>query len=499
MERNLQRFLSAESTRQLTIILLLLLPLLSCHTPIIDALETFSSSSKSKNFQELLFLLSSAVLVLGIVSTTVLSGFYSGLLNRFSGARVIGLLFLWLSIVSMRAATDFPPLILLLENLEIASVCLIFYFFLLHYPTICSALEQREDAENHSETDNKQILWVTYLRVFAIFAVVLLHTATPLLHGMAVLPRSIWWTGNLYNSGVLMSVPLLFMISGFLLLTRDETLVLFFQKRVNKIILPLIVWTVFYMAWKDLFTTEQPTTLRSFITAVFTPAVAHLWFLYALLGIYLFVPILRIIVFNTSVHIRYYYILLWFLAAAIIPMFGNHLHIKSAIDLKMISGYTGYLMVGLLLGNFHVSRNTAKFSLIAAILCVAVTAAGIYDLSLRAGEYDMYYCQYTSPNVVALAVSVFILCKYAFLHFPVFHHPATIRIARMFGETSMGIYLLHAALLAHFMRGDFGFTLSCDTSHPWLSIPVTAVVTFVLSFGLVWLMRKNRWLRKIVP
>ena len=56
---------------------------------------------------------------------------------------------------------------------------------------------------NNNENTNtiqEEWYWIDYLRVFATFGVILLHTAAPLANQYGIVSNYDWWTGNIYNS-----------------------------------------------------------------------------------------------------------------------------------------------------------------------------------------------------------------------------------------------------------------------------------------------------------
>jgi len=153
-----------------------------------------------------------------------------------------------------------------------------------------------------------------------------------------------------------MSVPLFFMISGFLLLGKVEPIKIFLKKRMKKIIIPLMVWSVIYILWHAYYSNSSVINLKSFYSVLFTPASYHLWFLYALIGLYLYMPVLRIFVVNSNKTYIYYFIILWFLVS-LIPYIQGVTDIKNEIDLRMMSGFIGYLVLGSFLGKIIIRKN----------------------------------------------------------------------------------------------------------------------------------------------
>src|SRR3546814_13654277 len=58
-----------------------------------------------------------------------------------------------------------------------------------------------------------------------------------------------WWASNFDDSLTRSCVPVFLMISGVLLLGKQETLAVFFRKRFARILPPLLFWSLFYMSW----------------------------------------------------------------------------------------------------------------------------------------------------------------------------------------------------------------------------------------------------------
>jgi surface polysaccharide O-acyltransferase-like enzyme len=338
---------------------------------------------------------------------------------------------------------------------------------------------------------NNRYIWIDYIRVFATFCVVLLHVAAPLLLKYNELPELPWMTANLYNSSVRMCVPLFFMISGCLLLEKNEPVNTFFRKRINKVLIPLLTWSIFYTFLKA-HDEDSPISLHSFYSIVFAPAYDHLWFLYAIIGVYLFVPILRIIVNQSNNKILYYYVALWFFAASIVPAGEKITGLKNWIDLRSISGFAGYLVLGLLLSKIKTTKGMLAASGILYFTCVVITATGTTFLVIHnGGKFSDYFYDYLSPNVVILSAATFMLLK----HYAVkIDERAGHRFTSMIhsiSSASFGIYLIHPVFISRISHFA-GFQ-----DHVILSIPLAAVAIFLLSYASILIFQKVPILNKI--
>lgn len=149
-------------------------------------------------------------------------------------------------------------------------------------------------------------------RVGACFMVIVLHAAAVNFHVF----DDQWGASNFYDSLTRSCVPVFLMISGVLLLNRQESLPAFFSKRFARILPPLLFWSLFYMAW-NAFHGKHYGNVFGWLQALANGPVAfHLWYLYAILGIYLFVPFLRTIWQAAGAAEKKLFLAIWMLASA---------------------------------------------------------------------------------------------------------------------------------------------------------------------------------------
>ncbi|MBF0176729.1 MAG: acyltransferase family protein [Magnetococcales bacterium] len=346
---------------------------------------------------------------------------------------------------------------------------------------------------------NSNIVWIDILRIIGTFSVVWIHSAAPLLYKFNKISIMNWWVGNIYDSMARMCVPLFFMISGFLLLNKSEAPSVFFQKRLYKVVLPLIAWSILYILWKHYIEGKGSPSFYIFFSLVITPAYFHLWFLYAIIGIYLFMPILRIITQHSSNETLYYFVFLWFVAVSVIPFFEMLTGIKSVIDLQMISGYIGYFVLGLLLGEVKVNAKFFILSVVVFIVSVFATAFSTYYFTVERGVFVGYFYGHLTPNVIVMSISFFVFIKYLSENSSIINNAKAKKIIEPLSAASFGIYLVHAMVLYILSRGYFGLRLNAFTADAYYSIPATAISTYIVSFIIVYFLQSIPFIKKIAP
>ncbi len=195
----------------------------------------------------------------------------------------------------------------------------------------------------------EKILWIDYLRVLATFSVVFLHTSIPLLDKFDSAPDIFlkWWIGNIYDSSVRFCVPVFIMITGALLLNKEIPLKLFLKRRFTRILLPFVFWNLVYLFLRYDHREHAGVmdVLQWGYNLLLTDAVSyHLWFVYVLIGLYLFIPILNKWISHCTEREMEYFLIIWVFTLLIrypfLPM------LRSFVDLSYFSGYIGYLVLG---------------------------------------------------------------------------------------------------------------------------------------------------------
>ncbi len=96
-------------------------------------------------------------------------------------------------------------------------------------------------------SEKKIIYWADLIRVIAIFLVVVIHVSGQVTNVWGKIPTLEWMIGNIYGGIARVAVPLFFMISGYLLLPRSESLGSFYTKRMPRVVIPFVVWSVIYL------------------------------------------------------------------------------------------------------------------------------------------------------------------------------------------------------------------------------------------------------------
>jgi surface polysaccharide O-acyltransferase-like enzyme len=324
----------------------------------------------------------------------------------------------------------------------------------------------------------RRVIWVDFAKVLAAFCVVLIHVAAP-----EILKQDFdsfgWQTANLLDSLSRFAPPLFFMISGTMLLGKSERASIFYSKRVSKIVFPFLFWSIFFLVLRKFFSPLAPTTEQLFFDLLRGDAYFHLWFVNAILFLYLLTPLVRTIIERLDTKP----VVIAVVALFMISAYGV-LEIKQYLFLFKACGHLAYFITGYLLAKVDI-RKSVSIAMIA--VSVAITAYLTYRLSEGSGNLDLSFYEYTSPNVIVFSIFVYLLVK----KFDISALTSQAAIVSL-SSLTLGIYLIHPIFL-NLIKLPWLY----DASYIVGVLADTGLV-FFLSFASVKIISKIKYLNKSV-
>jgi surface polysaccharide O-acyltransferase-like enzyme len=327
-----------------------------------------------------------------------------------------------------------------------------------------------------------QQYWITNLRVFATIFVVFIHTAGGALIKFGKIPMETWWTANLINGFSRFTVPVFVMISGALLLGREIELTSFLQKRFLRVWAPFTIWVVIYVAYHNIFE-KNPIPFSRAILEYFTGGngqYGHLWFVYMILGLYLFTPIINYFVLKASEAEIIYLLIMCFLSTTIFQIFKVFFKINMSLDIGNFGSYLGYFVAGFYLKNKSFNFNKYWF-LVAFSAAYAFTLFGTYWLSSQNGKYIRHFYDYFSPNTVVMTFAIFMFFK------DVLNRDFAPKAMAILDKSSFGIYLCHLLIINILSRK---YQINWAWHPPIIGILVQTSLCLIISFTIVFAISK---------
>lgn len=341
---------------------------------------------------------------------------------------------------------------------------------------------------------NKREYNMDVLRILACFMVVVLHTSAQNWDTVSFTSFE-WKAFNFYNAMVRSAVPIFFMISGKLFLSR-ETLSIknLFLKNWLKLALVYLLWSVLY-AVDRIGLAAMFNDFRFYeFASVVVSSKYHLWYLPELLSVYLMIPVLFALKNRKDETILSYVCLMIFLFIIVrtsILTFVQH-ELVTVLFRKVSFGWgscCGYFILGYVL-----ERNQERFQRIKTPMLIGLftllgvgTAVGAYLYSAAKGvaSAELYNDIFLSNYFEA--VVLFLL----FLRLPAekISQPMKKAVQKL-SKYTFFVYLIHPFVLEHLPIHTLSF-------HPWLSVPVIAAVVFTLSMCAAWVIDRIPGVRKI--
>ena len=367
---------------------------------------------------------------------------------------------------------------------------------------------------NLSNQKNQHIVWLDVVRFIAMFTVVCCHCTDPFNFYPGTAPNigeiKLW--GAIYGSVLRPCVPLFVMITGALLLPVRGDASTFYKKRIPRVFYPFLIWSVLYnlFPWITGLLGLNPQIILDFfpyageevmqqsfsvsleyilmIPFNFSILAVHMWYIYLLIGLYLYLPVFSAWVEKASERAKLMFLLAWGVTL-LVPYYyqfvSNYLWGTCSWNsfgmLYAFAGFNGYLLLGHYLKNLEWSlKKTLAIGIPMFAVGYAVTFLGfrhITALPEYTDEMLELFFTYCSLNVVMMTIPVFMLAKKVKVN--------SERMKKALANLTVcgfGIYMIH-----YFFTGPSVVLMRAINMPIGLQIPVAAILAFAVSWGLVWL------------
>lgn len=339
-----------------------------------------------------------------------------------------------------------------------------------------------------SEKSKNFYVGLDVARVLACFLVVVVHLSATDFYLFG--PK--WWPANFYDSIARVAVPIFFLITGALILVPEQDIGKFYRKRIGKVLQPLILWSLVYA-----FIYKSATPLDSLIDILKGVSTGHLWYFYAIIGLYLSAPFLGKIYVNSNLLEKRIFLAFWLACNCLVPLIRPFLDStydpRAPYHLQMFMGYFGLLFLGAYMFERRSANATRKsfcINLFFVVFGSAMTMWLTYLFSVKAGHPVETFYTYLSLFIVVTAIAFFNLAL------SIRQLPKLVgRVVNLISGCSLGIYCIHPLIidLVNKLTG-----LEGKVTSTWMKIPIMTLAVFVTSLVLVYMLRKVQFFRRFV-
>ncbi len=290
------------------------------------------------------------------------------------------------------------------------------------------------------------------------------------------------------------SVPIFIMLSGALLLQKNESWCTFYNKRIKKVFLPWIIWTSIFVVINKLLNIRDFHSISEFKNVVFSTLFTELWFIPMIIGIYLITPLWKTIAKKKNKTLIQYILLLWFIFCSFIPF----IHESSTFPLSpqgfFINTlyYSFYYILGYAItSHILLFKNIKVYTLIGSICIIA----NYFDYTTYKNAEHTF--SYFSPTIVILSYIIF--CLFFTINNNKYKLTKTSGIMSAISKASFSIYIIHHLLMI-FLHPILGqYSLIINEINGGISGILIGCIYFILSFIIVFLMQKIPKLKYIFP
>ena len=364
------------------------------------------------------------------------------------------------------------------------------------------------------EKDNKRIIWLDFVKFIAISMMIAVHctdNVTPTERSEAW--YNLW--GSFYGSFMRPAIPLFVMVTGALLLPVKENISTFYTKRLTRLVIPFIVWSVLYnlFPWITGLLELSPTIINNFLAWAepdqsfsgalhnilmipfnFSMLAVQMWYVYLLIGLYLYMPFFSAWVKQASVKEQKIFLTLWFISL-FIPYLREYLtkDLWGTCSwnefglLYYFAGFNGYLLLGYYIKNNDINFSWGKLAVIGIpsfIIGYCITFLGFKSITAIPGqpaELVELFFTYCSPNVLLMTLPIFLVIKK--------NHFKSVTIRRFainISTCTLGIWMSHYLFL-----GPCYMLVEFLPLHTMLKMIVCTILLLSITWGFVYVIRKS--------
>lgn len=374
---------------------------------------------------------------------------------------------------------------------------------------------------NQPSLQPTRLVWCDAMRLLAFFLLLCCHAADPFYASAAyasagggVDAELVLW-GTRWGSFSRPCVPLFVMLTGVLSLPIGKSMGNFYKRRIPRVLIPFLIWSVLYyltpwftgllgmdssivhklFSWAETDSQSIADGMRNVmrIPYAFSFIACHMWYIYMLIGLYLYLPIFSAWVERASKREKEVFLLIWGISTTL-PYFTEYVskycfgtcEWNSFGLFYYFAGFSGYMLLGHYIQHY-VKWSWRKTLLVAIPLLVggyAITHWGyshIMALPEKTPEQIELFWTYCTPNVVMMTMAWFLIVRRVEI-------PQKSKVPVWLAHLTaygFGIYMVHYYFV--FLGYDLGAMLHLPAP---LRIPFSAIVILICSWLLVGLVHK---------
>jgi surface polysaccharide O-acyltransferase-like enzyme len=361
----------------------------------------------------------------------------------------------------------------------------------------------------------EHIVWFDFVRLLAMILLVCCHSADPFNFyagsGASLVQHQ--FIGALWGSAMRPCVPLFVMLTGALLLPVHQQAGPFYRRRISRVLWPFLIWSFLYNIFPWLlsvlgygsnaimtffpYAAQTPMTFGyaalkiAEIPLNFTPVACHMWYIYLIIGLYLYLPIFSAWVEKASERAKLFFLLAWGVTL-FLPYYryfaDQYIWGECAWNafsmVYYFAGFNGYLLLGHYLRNHPLPlQRVISIGIPMFIVGYFITYFGFTTMRAQPNATEPMtelFFTYNSINVVIMTIPLFMLSQCI--------HIKNLKFIHLLADLTVcgfGIYMIH-----YFFIGPCFILVNTIHVPPVIQIPISGILAFSISWVLVHFLKK---------
>ncbi|MFD0589545.1 acyltransferase [Paenibacillus sp. GCM10027627] len=359
-----------------------------------------------------------------------------------------------------------------------------------------------------SGTARQRFIYIDLLRILSIVAVITLHLTAALLTRTNDFSTTSWWVSNVFNSVCRFAVPVFFMISGAMILrTEVKSIKEFYKKRILPLVIALLAWSLIYGLYMQYYFLKSDMNALQFIAdfgvkLLLDRNYVHLWFLYAIIAIYMTVPLISKLVKTLGEKELRYFVLMWMIVSIGYRLYSDVIFILlkgypsyPIFKIPLFEGYLGYFILGYYLFHYELPARVKHIAYNLGILSFFLAPVLTYWVSTIKGSLDETFYGNYSVTSFFMAVGLFLFFKERDSAMNRKMNDKVKKIVSSVSAASFSVYLIHL-LVELFVSRQVSVEAGFFETTGILLFNLTAV--FTISYVIVKVLNLNRFVTWIL-
>lgn len=345
--------------------------------------------------------------------------------------------------------------------------------------------------------------YMDVIRILAAFGVIYIHSGD-MGYNLYASTENIVLRFIYYLFAVMteISVPLFFMVSGALLLKKDEAITDIIKNRCLRIVVVLLVASLCHYVYNSWVGIGDQVTIAGYLKGLLNNGfTGSLWFLYAYLMYLLILPFLRMLVrqMTSGQYIYLFVLCLIFkgVTEVLLQWSGSTLEIdiyeSPVFDKIFIYPMMGYYIENVVGDNYDKKKYVVGNLLIAIVTSLFVTWMSM-NRNMARGEFTVYdKGLFKSMLTAAIAVAVYALVRHVVCEMKISERMQ--RFLKVLGTNTFGVYLLE-----RFVRENILFVYFSTEKYVTRigAALILVLFTFIICEGITVILKKIPIVKKFI-